>query len=569
MTALLDYLQGNTDVGTPTLSVKDCKLLPGDHAWPKKDVWNAFNSSVDGRLIKTIPIGAACHTDGFDEEKCQFVRDHWREPELHLPSSSSVMDFIFANKSCDPFTDKEDQCVIGAYVQYSVNVTRPEHVMKTIEFVKNHDIRFVVRNTGHDYMGRSTGTGAVSVWMYHSQGMEWVDEYTSKTYSGPAVKVQAGVMGYQIAEEAKKRGLVVVVGECPTVGFAGGYVQGGGHSFITNLYGLAADQTLSFEVITTDGRLVTASPTENKDLYWALSGGGGGTYGVVWSVTIRAFPDLGATAAYLSFNSQGLSRQDWWSILSAWQRGTPNFTDQGIFVSTAYNFEWFQMAPLFAPNHTVESVTELMKPILSLLESNQYNIKYHFSIEYHQKTPVSSQEMNNMISEFQFGGRLLPRSLWESEEGFEAFMETVKVILEAGCDFIWDVALRPTLAIAGYPDNAVHPAWRNAERMFNPTVFLDYRASIDTVIKNQDRISQVYDEPLRQLTPEGGGAYMNEADYTEPDWKDAFYGSNYDRLLAIKDKWDPDQILYGSIAVGGDRWQERKDGRLCRSKSSS
>lgn len=51
--------------------------------------------------------------------------------------------------------------------------------------------------------------------MHHLQDMEWFENYTSSTYSGPAVKVQAGIMGYQISEEAEKRGLVVVVGECP------------------------------------------------------------------------------------------------------------------------------------------------------------------------------------------------------------------------------------------------------------------------------------------------------------------------------------------------------------------
>lgn len=57
---------------------------------------------------------------------------------------------FFANKSCDPFTAPDDQCVIGAYVQYSVNVTLPAHVSKTLAFVKKHNIRFVVRNTGHE-----------------------------------------------------------------------------------------------------------------------------------------------------------------------------------------------------------------------------------------------------------------------------------------------------------------------------------------------------------------------------------------------------------------------------------
>lgn len=76
-------------------------------------------------------------------------------------------------------------------------------------------------------------------------------------------------------------------------------------------------------------------------------------------------------------------------------------------------------------------------------------------------------------------------------------------------------------------------------------------------------ITNDLDPLLVELAP-NTGAYLNEADPNEPNFKHAFYGTNYDRLLSIKDKYDPEQILYGSIAVGGDRWEEVENGRLCR-----
>lgn len=66
------------------------------------------------------------------------------------------------------------------------------------------------------------------------------------------------------------------------------------------------------------------------------------------------------------------------------------------------------------------------------------------------------------------------------------------------------------------------------------------------------------------LTPHKCLTVNPQADYQDPDFKQAFWGPNYDKLLAIKDKWDPDQLLYGSINVGGDRWKETEEGRLCR-----
>lgn len=80
---------------------------------------------------------------------------------------------------------------------------------------------------------------------------------------------------------ASAHNLAIVGGECPTVGLAGGYTQGGGHSSPSSKYGLAADRTLEWEVIDGRGNFLTATPTHNADLYWALSRSGGGTYGVV------------------------------------------------------------------------------------------------------------------------------------------------------------------------------------------------------------------------------------------------------------------------------------------------
>ncbi|KAJ8081678.1 hypothetical protein PM082_007524 [Marasmius tenuissimus] len=60
---------------------------------------------------------------------------------------------------------------------------------------------------------------------------------------------------------------------------------------------------------------------------------------------------------------------------------------------------------------------------------------------------------------------------------------------------------------------------------------------------------------------------MNEANVGDPDFKEAFYGTRYRSLLAIKRKWDPDHVLYGSTSVGGDEWREMGDGRLCRTNA--
>ena len=73
---------------------------------------------------------------------------------------------------------------------------------------------------------------------------------------------------------------------------------------------------------------------------------------------------------------------------------------------------------------------------------------------------------------------------------------------------------------------------------------------------------------LEQLTP-GGGAYLNEANFQQPDFQQVFYGSNYARLSDIKNKYDPEDIFYALTAVGSENWIEADDGRLCRSSGTN
>jgi len=69
---------------------------------------------------------------------------------------------------------------------------------------------------------------------------------------------------------------------------------------------------------------------------------------------------------------------------------------------------------------------------------------------------------------------------------------------------------------------------------------------------------------LEAITP-NGSAYLNECDFQQPDFQSVLYGVNYEPLLMIKDKYDPDQIFYAITGVGSERWSSDKEegGRLC------
>jgi len=141
-------------------------------------------------------------------------------------------------------------------------------------------------------------------------------------------------------------------------------------------------------------------------------------------------------------------------------------------------------------------------------------------------------------------------------------MGILKNITAAG-GLAYDVVIRPPQDLPHLPAKAILPAWREAQKFLITMLPWNDTATDAQILSDRSKITHTFDEPLRQLAPLSG-AYLNEADTDEPDWQYAFYGSHYPQLLKIKDKWDPDGMLYGSTAVGGDRWFEDQDRRLCR-----
>lgn len=413
-------------------------------------------------MVATTPLAAPYHNDiyaPYDNATCTALRDGWLEPQTHYDSSSSVMAPFFANRSCDPFLPRSYQCVIGTYVQYAVNVSCAGDVAAGITFAQDRNIRLVVRNTGHDYNGKSTGAGALGLWMHHLKDIT-ISDYSDAHYTGKAIKMGAGVQGIEAYEAADAQKLQVVGGECPTVGIAGGYTQGGGHSALASRHGLAADQALEWEIVTGTGEYVVANRHNNySDLYWALSGGGGGTYGVVLSLTAKAHPDTMTSAMNLTFASTNTTQDNYYEAISTFHASLPAMVDAGAMSVWYFTNESFAISPITGPNVTVAELKAYLAPLTSKLE--ELNIGY---TSYFNQFSGYLEEYNAMQSPIevgiaQYGGRLIPRAVVENNN--EALTEAYRFINNQGGQFI-GVGVNASLAVAGDVDNSVNPGWRTA-----------------------------------------------------------------------------------------------------------
>ena len=403
----------------------------------------------------------------------------------------------------------------------------------------------------------------MSVWTHHLKDIEFLN-YSSSAYTGPAVKVGPGVDGADALTAAHANNYVIVTGECPTVGFAGGYTQGGGHSALSTSFGLAADQTLEFEVVTASGQVVTASASQNCDLYWALSGGGGGTYGVVMSMTVKVYPEATVGGASLQMAAAYTTQENFNEAVSQFHALLPNMTDHGAMVVYFVNSAVFVLDPVTVYNSTAAYVRDtILAPFLAVLT----NLEIPASVSYtelsyydHYDTYMGPLPYGNIaVEDYQYGSRLIPRSVLENNnDAFQTVLQnlTAHGVLAAGSSGSY---AKPTGV-----NNSVLPAWRDATVHLQIGTPWNETAPWADMVAAQMQMTNEFVPQLEAVSP-GSGAYVNEADFRQPNWQETFFGANYPALLAIKQKWDPKSVFYGLRSVGSEAWTVANNGRMCTS----
>ncbi|KAI0534841.1 FAD binding domain-containing protein [Xylaria digitata] len=543
-----------------------CRYLPDDAGWPSWSQWQQLNQSVGGRLITGRPLAEICYGINADGDGCATLRDGWTKEQNYFPSPVEVMSPLFLNNSCTPFVNtstslKSSSCTLGNSPNYAINVSSAADVLAGLKFAQRKNLRLIVKSTGHDYLGRSDGKGSLSLWTHNLKTISFLN-YTSTGYTGPAVRLGAGVQAFEIYAAVASRGLRITGGLCPTVGVAGGYVSGGGHGPLMGRYGLAADNSLEFEVVTPDRGYLIASPTQNADLFWALNGGGGSAYGVVLSQTTRVHADGPVAAATVTFNNT--DNETYWAAIDAWHATIPSFNRiPGASSSFSVSKESVLIRAR-VPDGNTTAIKDTLAPFLAQVDlPYTQDITYEPTFYDYFKSTTADLPYGDFPTNTLIGGRLIPLPVVSSQNQRAELVSTIRDIVSSDTGFFSMAGNSADLSVSHTGvDNAVLPAWRNMAYTLGISVLWDPAAPLDLLGRLNDEVLTGQDK-LRHLTP-GSGIYINEATLDSEYWREDFYGPNYKRLLAIKRKYDSGVLLYGPGVVGSDYWTVASDGRLCR-----
>ncbi|KAH8676858.1 FAD binding domain protein [Tricladium varicosporioides] len=553
-----------------------CKLLPGDWAWPADFVWDILNILLGDSLIKTVPSAAPCYKDWpeYDPVKCAAIEASWRSSNLHMNDPTSVMLPLYEGRTCmPPSVADKSTCTVGGYPSYAVNVSNVAQIQLAVNFARNANLRLVVKNTGHDFAGKASGAGALSVWTHWLKDKSYFANFKADNgYVGPAIKVGAGVQVWEVYEYANSLGVTALGGEAVTVGMAGGWTAGGGHSPLSSLYGLGADQVLSMEVVLADGRFITATSKKNPDVFWMMRGGGGSTIGVVTSLTVKVYPKLIATTVLFNWTLSGnVTNTTFWQGISAYFDNIEKFVDVGTYGYHHISAASFTMAPFFAPNMTIEQTKALLKPLFDKLAAIglPVNPYYNFADNYHDAwKPAFPQERVGGAT-VKTASRLMPRYAIHDPILRERTFGAYKAATERGYFVTGFHISGKGIAVTPPTDAAVLPAWRTA---LTHTIVGAGWAVNATIAEIKEKTLAVtsFMDVFRAIAPDSG-AYMSEADLIEPNLQQEFYGSNYPRLHMLKEKYDPSGVFFALTAVGSEDWEVlsedglwNNNGRLCR-----
>jgi FAD/FMN-containing dehydrogenase len=413
-------------------------------------------------------------------------------------------------------------------------------VIDAVNLARGAGLPLAVRCGGHSVAGNGTVDGGVLVDLSSLKGVH-VDP-TART-----ARVNGGVLVGELDRETQLFGLATPSGRVTTTG-VGGFTLGGGYGWLSPKFGLACDNLLSADVVTADGRLITASENENDDLLWGLRGGSS-NFGVVTSYefrlhpvgpmvmagllihpindakpVIRAVRDYVASAPEELVIGIGILQAPPAEFIPAEHHGKPIVGFFVLYIGTVEEAE-----PVVAPLRRIGT------PAADLV------------------TPVPYTAFQAMIDPF------APRGILTYSRGFyltgfpdeavDVYVDSSTEIASVSSPLTQSVIFRHGGAVSRVPDDATAAGYRNAAWMAHPITAWQDPAQADLHL---DWISR-YSAAMAQFAT--GGVYLNfEPDGGEERVRSGYGATKYARLVALKDRWDPENLFRINQNIRPTRW---------------
>lgn len=307
------------------------------------------------------------------------------------------------------------------------------------------------------------------------------------------------------------------------------------------------------------GELVVANRFENPELFWALRGGGGSTFGVITRITVRAFPNTPVFIEKLSLRGARSDVGFWGLGVAAQLEALRDLNREAI----AGQFELKHRAE----RGSMEASLEVYHVNTTDMSSNRMNI-LSIALERSGLHPTfTSRSLSKLTSALRHGGDIYPddygilmgsviisNTLFNSSRGPQRIADQLSQFPMAVGDMIFTSNLGGRVTeYQGLIDTAMHPAWRTSSQLLNFVRYLPEK-SVEGKIRAMDDLTQVQMPMLYALDPNTRASYFNLPDPNQEYAPQVYWGKTYRRLLRIKRQWDPDDLFIVRLGVGSEHW---------------
>lgn len=500
----------------------------------------------------------------------------------------------------NPFTLEDDPAAFHTAGWFNAFETRhsprvvaaesAEDVAIAVRFCAERGVPIVIKGTGHDYLGRSSNPDALMVWTHPLREIGVHESFSPYRADldppgTPAISLGSGVRWLEAYQALENEGRYVQGGGCTSVGVTG-FTLGGGFGSFSRRFGSAAGNLLEAEVVIASGETLVTNAHSHPELFWALRGGGFG-FGVVTRLTMRTH-EPPATLAAVGGTVRAGTADSFRRLVHRLIEIFPALCDDHWGEQVRFLADDSVELALTAADVTGEEAASLWEPFLAWVldhpddyRSDVFVVSAPFESFWDPKTWDALAP--EMIHRHQDRNQPTDLFWWASNQGeisqylhaYESHWIPVPLMTESSGRLAealfegtrhWRVALHFNKALCGAAPAALE---RERSTSLNPSVFeaaaLAISASseqyafpgipgrgpdFDMATRQARRVKMAM-APIRAMAG-GAGSYVNETDYFETSWQDAFWGQNYPHLLEVKHRYDPDNVFRTHHAVGSE-----------------
>ncbi|MET7763965.1 FAD-binding oxidoreductase [Streptomyces sp. NPDC005393] len=396
-----------------------------------------------------------------------------------------------------------------------------EAVADALQSVRERGVPFRVRSGGHSMAGLSSIEDGVII------DLGGLDSITLSE-DGSLVTVGGGARLGDVYRELWKAGVTVPAGTCPRIGI-GGHVLGGGMGVLSRSRGALVDHLAGLELVDADGRVRKVDEDEHPDLFWACRGGGGGSYGIATSYTLRTSPVSDVTIFTI-----GWSWERFGPAVKAWQSWLASAEDRINTFLSIFPRQQDLLVAFGVFDGPAAEFEELVRPLVAAAEPETQVIE---SVPFIQAIDTVEALQGEAAAADQV------RAQGSSAIIVEPLNDEAIATLQK---FLTDPpSHRGEVAVYGMGGAIGHRA-RTETAFVHRTGLMAFEYRTDWDLPEDDGKNLAWIKALRHAMAEHttGAAYVNTIDLALENWLWAYYEENLPRLMEVKRRYDPGNVFH-------------------------